>query len=140
MIPLKYQTNKNGGRIMKKLLVFLLAFSFFAGSMAFANENKMSIDPGWGVAPMTTVYTFLSFDQGGYVNTKGPFDLKETWTYNDVSAAVQKYGVVEHKDGYPDVLYVEPYFYFIYYDDTYQNILNIFIIDEHAFYENMILY
>jgi hypothetical protein len=49
-------------------------------------------------------------------------------------SAVDAYAVVERKSGYPDVLYIEPYFYFIYYDEYDYNILNIFVIDESFFY------
>jgi hypothetical protein len=117
---------------------FFLPLTFFVMflvcGVAFADENKMSIDPGFG-SGANTVYTFVNLNYSGQVTYDGPHDLGSVWTYDDISAAVDKYSVVEHMSGYPDVLYIEPYFYFVYYDKKDQNnILNIFVINESFFY------
>jgi hypothetical protein len=116
---------------------FFLPLTFFVMflvcGVAFADESKTSIDTGFGYGT-NTVYTFVNLNYSGQVTYDGPYDLGYVLTYNDISAAVDVYAVVERKSGYPDVLYIEPYFYFIYYDEYDYNILNIFVIDESFFY------
>lgn len=127
---------------MKKVfLPLVLLVSLMLCSAVYANDGKMSIDPGWG-APSHTYLTFVSFEPDGSVKYGSPIDLGYTLKYSDIAAEVSQTGLMRHRAGYPDILLIKAngkeYIVFVYYDSSDTYVLNLFAIDSLAFYNVMI--